>query len=46
MLLVCVESVVYNRWTGLVDWTSGLDWWTRRNRSGTRSQTDFLHGVH
>ena len=19
---------VYNRWTGLVDWTSGLDYWT------------------
>ena len=22
-------SVVYNHWTGLVDWTGGLDWWTR-----------------
>ena len=21
---------VYNRWTGLVDWTSGLDYWTDR----------------
>ena len=21
---------VYNRWTGLVDWTSGLDYWTHR----------------
>jgi len=21
--------VVYNRWTGLVDWTGGLDSWTR-----------------
>ena len=20
--------VVYNHWTGLVDWTGGLDWWT------------------
>ena len=19
---------VYNHWTGLVDWTGGLDWWT------------------
>ena len=23
-------SAVYNRWTGLVDWTSGLDYWTDR----------------
>ena len=22
------RPVVYNHWTGLVDWTSGLDWWT------------------
>ena len=22
------REVVYNHWTGLVDWTSGLDWWT------------------
>ena len=21
-------EVVYNHWTGLVDWTGGLDWWT------------------
>ena len=21
-------TAVYNRWTGLVDWTSGLDYWT------------------
>ena len=21
---------VYNRWTGTVDWTSGLDYWTHR----------------
>ena len=21
-------QVVYNHWTGLVDWTGGLDWWT------------------
>ena len=21
-------GVVYNHWTGLVDWTGGLDWWT------------------
>ena len=21
--------VVYNHWTGLVDWTSGLDYWTQ-----------------
>ena len=20
--------IVYNHWTGLVDWTGGLDWWT------------------
>ena len=20
-------TAVYNRWTGLVDWTSGLDWY-------------------
>ena len=23
-----VQMAVYNHWTGLVDWTSGLDWWT------------------
>ena len=22
------QMVVYNQWTGLVDWTGGLDWWT------------------
>ena len=22
------SGVVYNHWTGLVDWTSGLHWWT------------------
>ena len=21
------RPIVYNQWTGLVDWTSGLDWW-------------------
>ena len=21
-------KAVYSHWTGLVDWTSGLDWWT------------------
>ena len=21
-------KAVYNHWTGLVDWTGGLDWWT------------------
>ncbi len=25
-----------------MDWTSGLHWWTRRNRSRTRSQTNLL----
>ena len=20
--------VVYNRWTGMVDWNGGLEWWT------------------
>ena len=24
------NTAVYNRWTGLVDWTSGLDYWTDR----------------
>ena len=19
---------IYNHWTGLLDWTGGLDWWT------------------
>ena len=23
-----IQSAVYNHWTGLVDWTGGLDWWT------------------
>ena len=23
-----IREVVYNHWTGLVDWTGGLDWWT------------------
>ena len=22
------REAVYNHWTGLVDWTGGLDWWT------------------
>ena len=25
-----IIKAVYNRWTGLVDWTSGLDYWTDR----------------
>ena len=24
----CLSQAVYNHWTGLVDWTSGLHWWT------------------
>ncbi len=28
-------------WTGPLDWTTGLDYWTRRNRSQTRSQTEI-----
>ena len=27
-LLSVSLMVVYNHWTGLVDWTGGLDWWT------------------
>ena len=23
-----LPKAVYNHWTGLVDWTGGLDWWT------------------
>ena len=26
--LVVIGPAVHNHWTGLVDWTSGLDWWT------------------
>ena len=26
------EKGVYNQWTGLVDWTSGLDKWTDQNK--------------
>ena len=32
-LLVAIAlsfPAVYNRWTGTVDWTSGLDYWTHR----------------
>ena len=25
-----MSMAVYNRWTGTVDWTSGLDYWTHR----------------
>ena len=25
---VSTGVAVYNHWTGLVDWTGGLDWWT------------------
>ena len=28
--LVGLQMAVYNRWTGTVDWTSGLDYWTHR----------------
>ena len=31
-----LETAVYNRWTGLVDWTSGLDYWTDLFSSETR----------
>ena len=23
----CLRRAVYNHWTGLVDWSGGLDWW-------------------
>jgi len=29
MYLALYNKVVYNCWTGLVDWTGGLDSWTR-----------------
>ena len=32
---------VYNRWTGLVDWTSGLDYWTHLFTSENRQNTLF-----
>ena len=25
---VVIFTAIYNHWTGLVDWTGGLDWWT------------------
>lgn len=29
------QSAVYNHWTGPVDWTGGLNWWTHSNRLQT-----------
>ena len=34
---------VYNRWTGLVDWTSGLDYWT--DRLSSEHAGPMLHNV-
>jgi len=28
LVVAISERPVYNHWTGLVDWTGGLDWWT------------------
>ena len=24
------EGVVYNHWTGTVDWNGGMEWWNRK----------------
>ena len=45
---------VYNKWTGLVDWTSGLDYWTGKLTTKIlyTSVSSFLvplplsHGLH
>ena len=37
--------VVYNRWTGLVDWTGGLDSWTRALDASDAAITLVIAGV-
>ena len=35
-------KVVYNRWTGLVDWTGGMDWWMEICRKYICSYSQFV----
>ena len=38
---------VYNHWTGLVDWTGGLDWWTdTKNHFFAPNETYSPVGLH
>ena len=37
------HKAVYNRWNGLVDWSSGLDYWTRQLHL-KRPGTITIHG--
>ena len=38
---------VYNHWTGLVDWTGGLDWWTdTKNHFYASNETYSPVGLH
>ena len=38
---------VYNHWTGLVDWTGGLDWWTdTKNHFYASNEIHMPIGLH
>ena len=38
---------IYNHWTGLVDWTGGLDWWTdTKNHFYASNEIQMLIGLH
>ena len=39
------KMVVYNHWTGLVDWTGGLDSWTRVLDASDAAITLVIAGV-
>ena len=45
----CTRSkmAIYNHWTGLVDWTGGLDWWTdTKNHFYASNEIQMLIGLH
>ena len=40
-------KAVYNQWTGLVDWTGGLDWWTdTKNHFYASNKIHMPIGLH
>ena len=34
--------VVYNHWTGTVDWNGGMEWWNRKFSKNEAKRSHFL----
>ena len=35
-------EVVYNHWTGTVDWNGGMEWWNRKFSKNEAKRSHFL----